>query len=55
MVRYANWLGAFAFASALAVGQLAPDFKLPDQHGKAVELSAERGHKVVLIFYRGYW
>jgi len=54
MVRYANWLGV-AFATALSVGQLAPDFKLPDQNGKPVTLSAARGHKVVLVFYRGYW
>ena len=40
---------------ALAVGQHAPDFTLPDQNGKAVKLSAEQGHKVVLVFYRGYW
>jgi len=55
MVRYANWLGALAFASALAVGQAAPDFKLPDQNGRTVTLSAEHGHKVVIVFYRGYW
>jgi cytochrome oxidase Cu insertion factor (SCO1/SenC/PrrC family) len=37
------------------VGQPAPDFTLVDQNGKAVSLSAARGHKVVLVFYRGYW
>jgi peroxiredoxin len=46
---------ALALAVALAVGQGAPDFKLLDQNGKAVSLSAARGHKVVLVFYRGYW
>jgi peroxiredoxin len=46
---------AIALAVALAVGQQVPDFTLPDQNGKAVSLSAERGHKVVLVFYRGYW
>jgi thioredoxin-dependent peroxiredoxin len=46
---------ALALAVALAVGQAAPDFTLPDQNGKAVKLSAARGHKVVLVFYRGYW
>ena len=48
-------LFAFLLAAALAVGRPAPDFTLPDQNGKAVNLSAERGHKVVLVFYRGYW
>lgn len=43
------------FAAALAVGHVAPDFKLPDQNGKAVALSAARGHKAVIVFYRGYW
>jgi peroxiredoxin len=40
---------------ALAVGQQAPDFTLPDQNARSVTLSAARGHKVVLVFYRGYW
>lgn len=40
----------------LAVGELAPDFTLPDQDGKQVTLSAVRGKTpVVLVFYRGYW
>jgi len=38
-----------------SVGELAPDFRLADQDGKAVRLSAARGGKVVLVFYRGYW
>jgi cytochrome oxidase Cu insertion factor (SCO1/SenC/PrrC family) len=38
-----------------AVGKLAPDFTLVDQNGKRVTLSAARGRKVVLVFYRGYW
>ena len=33
----------------------APDFTLPDAQGKAFKLSSQRGHKVVLYFYRGYW
>lgn len=45
----------FALLLALTIGQPAPDFKLPDQDGKAVKLSAAQGHKVVLVFYRGYW
>jgi peroxiredoxin Q/BCP len=44
-----------ALLFALAVGQSAPDFTLPDQNGKAVSLAAAQGHKAVLVFYRGYW
>jgi peroxiredoxin Q/BCP len=32
-------------------GDQAPDFTLPDQHGKPVSLSALRGKSVVLYFY----
>ncbi len=46
---------AGATAASPKVGQQAPDFKLLDQNGKAVSLSAARGQKVVLVFYRGYW
>lgn len=38
-----------------AVGAPAPDFQLVDQDGRRVALSALRGQKVVLVFYRGYW
>jgi hypothetical protein len=45
-----------ATASALVVGQPAPDFTLPDATGRPVRLAAYRGHKpVVLVVYRGYW
>ena len=44
-----------ALIFALAVGQRAPDFTLPDQNGRFTSLAGARGHKVVLIFYRGYW
>jgi len=46
------------------VGQKAPDFTLPDQHGNLVTLSsllaspagnADKNRAVLLIFYRGYW
>jgi cytochrome oxidase Cu insertion factor (SCO1/SenC/PrrC family) len=46
------------------VGQKAPGFTLPDQHGKPVSLAdllkpaaGARGKSggLVLIFYRGYW
>jgi peroxiredoxin len=53
----ARRLGAVDFASrAPQVGDLAPDFALPDQNGEQVYLSALlcRG-PVVLIFYRGEW
>jgi peroxiredoxin len=32
-------------------GTPAPDFALPDQHGREVSLAALRGHTVVLVFY----
>ena len=34
-----------------AVGQLAPDFELPDENGKRHKLSDFRGRRVVLYFY----
>jgi len=54
VLKYESML-VLTLAVALAAGQLAPDFRLPDQDGKAIKLSAARGHKVVLVFYRGYW
>jgi len=37
---------------AVEIGDEAPDFELPDQHGKPVKLSSFRGSKnVVLVFY----
>jgi peroxiredoxin len=44
-----------AAAAPLRVGEVAPDFRLLDQSSRVVRLSAARGHKVVLVFYRGYW
>ena len=43
-------------SSGLREGTLAPDFTLPDVHGRAVTLSAllQQG-PVVLTFYRGEW
>ena len=38
-----------------APGQPAPDFTLQDQSGKEFRLSALRGSRLLLIFYRGYW
>jgi peroxiredoxin Q/BCP len=37
--------------SVLEPGDQAPDFTLPDQHGKPVTLSELRGQKVVVYFY----
>lgn len=34
-----------------AVGELAPDFELPDENGRPVRLSDFRGRRVVLYFY----
>jgi peroxiredoxin Q/BCP len=36
---------------ALKAGDPAPDFALPDQHGKTVKLSDFRGKKVIIYFY----
>jgi Peroxiredoxin len=33
------------------IGDNAPNFKLPNQHGEEIELSALRGKPVVLAFY----
>jgi peroxiredoxin Q/BCP len=38
-------------AAMLEVGDTAPDFTLPDQHGEPVTLSGFRGKTVVLYFY----
>ena len=35
----------------IEIGQLAPDFELPDQEGNTVKLSDLRGKRVVLYFY----
>ena len=43
-------------ATALRVGEPAPDFTLADAGGRPVTLADYRGRKpVVLVFYRGYW
>jgi cytochrome oxidase Cu insertion factor (SCO1/SenC/PrrC family) len=41
--------------TASAAGQFAPDFTLTDQSGQPFHLADQRGHRVLLIFYRGYW
>jgi AhpC/TSA family len=53
-----NFVGARVpvTATALRVGERAPDFTLPDATGRPVSLAEYRGKKpVVLVFYRGYW
>jgi len=43
-------------APGLPVGVTAPDFTLPDQHGRPVSLAALRARgPVVAVFYRGAW
>lgn len=37
----------------IALGSKAPEFSLPDQHGKTVSLSDFKGKKVLLVFYPG--
>lgn len=38
---------------SLAVGQTAPDFTLPNHLGQDFNLAAQRGKKIVLVFYPG--
>ena len=41
--------------NAIFKGQEAPDFELPDLHGKQIRLSDFRGKKVVVLaFLRGF-
>ncbi|MEE2638386.1 MAG: hypothetical protein VYE68_14285 [Acidobacteriota bacterium] len=39
----------------IAVGSLAPDFRLVDETGGVHQLSHHRGKNVVLVVYRGHW
>jgi hypothetical protein len=51
-------VGSYELPSApkeLAVGIAAPDFVLPDAKGDPFALSSTRGHRVLLVFYRGAW
>lgn len=38
-------------AGSPAIGELAPDFELPNQFGEPVRLSAHRGRPVVVLFF----
>lgn len=51
LVSSAVLAGSGAQAAALALGQAAPDFELPDQQGKARKLADWRGKWLVLYFY----
>lgn len=42
---------ACSLMNPLNVGDSAPDFTLPDQHGEPVSLSSFSGQTVVLYFY----
>ena len=43
-------------STPVAIGEVAPEFRLADQNGHTVTLSDARGKTpVVLVFYRGYW
>ena len=45
-----------ATATALKIGEPAPDFTLPDATGTPISLASFRDRTpVVLVFYRGYW
>ena len=45
-----------ATATALKIGEPAPDFTLADATGASVSLASFRDRMpVVLVFYRGYW
>jgi len=55
-VRHYEQSVATAGAGLLAVGDAAPDFTLPDQHGRPVRLSDRMAlGPVVLVFIRGGW
>ena len=43
-------------ASALQIGEMAPNFTLEDHHNQKVTLASARDSApTVLVFYRGYW
>jgi peroxiredoxin Q/BCP len=52
-IRWGLWLAAFAFVvnASQWQGIAAPDFSLPDQHGKVRQLSDFNGRWLVLYFY----
>jgi peroxiredoxin len=54
--RDSESLGSRDFSSAPAIGDQAPNFRLPDARGGEVELAEVRARgPVVVVFYRGAW
>lgn len=54
--RDSESLGSRDFSSAPAVGDQAPNFRLPDARGGEVELAEMRASgPVIVVFYRGAW
>ncbi len=43
-------------AHIFRLGEIAPDFVLPDSTGTTRRLTdLAAGYKLILVFYRGYW
>ena len=49
MMRFLNWLTSAR--NVPGVGEPAPDFQLPDQHGNTRTLGEFRGRYLVLYFF----
>lgn len=56
-IYYVFWMSYQlpAESRALAVGDPAPAFALPDADGGSVALADLRGRRILLVFYRGHW
>jgi hypothetical protein len=61
-VVLAGLFGAFLYAATAVsgaggppVGQVAPDWSLPDQSGRTLSLGDFHGSPLLLVFYRGHW
>jgi thioredoxin-dependent peroxiredoxin len=50
MIRRAT-IGGMTGTRRLEAGNAAPEFTLPDQHGRPFRLRELRGHAAVLFFY----
>lgn len=56
VIRRGNDAVKASGAAGLSIGELAPDFALPNQRGEIVRLSERLSQgPVVLNFYRGVW
>lgn len=50
------WAAALPAPDVVTIGEPAPEFVLPDQHGSPVMLAEYRdAGPVLLVFYRGHW